>query len=670
MVQYIVTVYTGRRLLANTVNSAYIKLVGTEGESHRKLLNNEDFASFRVGWPSTFVVTSHKPLGKLVLIELEKRHLIFGDPWLVDKVEVQSTEGETYKFPIYSWLSDSFVHRFREGTALRDCDDKHELGRYSRRQELWDSNDTYVWGEFAPGLPRSMQTQNPINPFSLPRDDQFSVTKGAEFLFTAVSGLAELKLTGLQDLKENWKSIDDIKKVFPRRQTEMSEYTQDHWEEDEFFGYQYLNGVNPMMITLCTALPDNFPVTNCMVFPDGKTTLENEMKNGNIFLVNYKNLDGIPANVINGKQQYLMAPLVLFHKTPENKLMPVAIQLKQHPAEDNPIFLPTDDKYDWMLAKLFVRSADFSEHQLNYHFLRTHLMAEVFTMAMLRNLPMVHPLFKLLSPHTRYTLQINFLARVRLISPQGVFTLFSASGGKGLVPFVVKSLSSITYDSLCIKKDIAYRGMQKVTDFYYRDDGCELWDILERFVNGLLTLYYKSDAEVVEDSEVQNWIQDIYENGFHSQESTGIPQRFTTVAELVRFVTMAIFTCSCQHAAVNSGQFDYDGWMPNTPLTLQLPPPTTKGEANEDTVLKTLPDVSVTAQGMATVWLLSKQSSDFVPLGQYPEEHFTEEKPREMIKKFQSELHALSVKINDRNEKLEIPYTYLDPAKVENSVSI
>uniref|UniRef100_A0A673ANG3 Arachidonate 12-lipoxygenase, 12R-type-like n=1 Tax=Sphaeramia orbicularis TaxID=375764 RepID=A0A673ANG3_9TELE len=618
MVNYIVTIYTGRRLFAGTKNHVYIKLVGTDRESPRKLLQSEESEGFVMGLSSSFLVTSTKPLGKLVLIELEKRHKDSQDSWLVDKVEVLSPEGETFTFPVYSWLTDRNVHRIREGT----------------------------------GLPRSMQTQNPINPFSLPRDDQFSVTKGAEFLFTAVSGWS------LQ-----------LHVIIPRFLL-FPEYTQDHWEEDEFFGYQYLNGVNPMMITLCTALPDNFPVTNCMVFPDGKTTLENEMKNGNIFLVNYKNLDGIPANVINGKQQYLMAPLVLFHKTPENKLMPVAIQLKQHPAEDNPIFLPTDDKYDWMLAKLFVRSADFSEHQLNYHFLRTHLMAEVFTMAMLRNLPMVHPLFKLLSPHTRYTLQINFLARVRLISPQGVFTLFSASGGKGLVPFVVKSLSSITYDSLCIKKDIAYRGMQKVTDFYYRDDGCELWDILERFVNGLLTLYYKSDAEVVEDSEVQNWIQDIYENGFHSQESTGIPQRFTTVAELVRFVTMAIFTCSCQHAAVNSGQFDYDGWMPNTPLTLQLPPPTTKGEANEDTVLKTLPDVSVTAQGMATVWLLSKQSSDFVPLGQYPEEHFTEEKPREMIKKFQSELHALSVKINDRNEKLEIPYTYLDPAKVENSVSI
>ncbi|KAK5898831.1 hypothetical protein CesoFtcFv8_008566 [Champsocephalus esox] len=110
--------------------------------------------------------------------------------------------------------------------------------------------------------------------------------------------------------------------------------------------------------------------------------------------------------------------------------------------------------------------------------------------------------------------------------------------------------------------------------------------------------------------------------------------------------------------------------MPNTPTSLQLPPPTTKGTTSEATMLNTLPDINTTVQGMAIVWLLSKPSSDFVPLGQFPEEHFSEENPWELIKDFQGELEVLTTIISVRNSKLEIPYTYMDPALIENSVAI
>lgn len=53
-----------------------------------------------------------------------------------------------------------------------------------------------------------------------------------------------------------------------------------HWKEDFMFGYQYLNGCNPVMIQKCTKLPEKFPVTHDMVADclEREMTLEEEIK--------------------------------------------------------------------------------------------------------------------------------------------------------------------------------------------------------------------------------------------------------------------------------------------------------------------------------------------------------------------------------------------------------
>ncbi|XP_030270904.1 hydroperoxide isomerase ALOXE3-like isoform X1 [Sparus aurata] len=669
MVDYKVTVFTGSLDHATTYNDVYIKLVGTDGESHRtRLIDYKGPLAFIRGAVSNFTVSCSVSIGKLVLIELDKQRfsLFPEEDWFPAKVEVKSPEGDTYMVPIYRWITDSEVHRFREGTALRVFEDNHHLGRYSREKELKWRKEEYRWEVYKEGIPHCIKARDPC---SLPPEVRFSFTKTIQFGFTAITGMIELKLEGLADCKKKWKDMHHLNRAFWHK-THMADYVQEHWKEDVFFGYQYLNGINPMLIRRCANLPSNFPVTDDMIFLRGQSSLGEEMKKGNIFLVDYKLLDGVKPNVINRKKQYLMAPLVLFHKTPQDQLMPIAIQLKQTPAGNNPIFFPTDSEYDWLMAKIFVRSADFNLHQLNAHLLRTHLLAEVFTVSLLRNVPMVHPLYKLLIPHTRYTLQINIMARLRLISKTGVFTQIAACGGEGMITILKRSMSSMTYSSLCIPEDIAERGLEDVPNFHYRDDGLRLWDIISRFVQEVLSYYYKNDAEVKQDSELQKWISDIFVHGFLSKKSTGIPQSFTSVAELVKFVTMVIFTCSAQHAAVNSGQYDFDGWMPNAPSSLQRPPPTKKGKTNEDTMLDTFPDVNTTVKGMATVWLLSKQSTDFVPLGHYPTHHFTEETPCKLMKEFQERLEDFEAHIKGRNGNLGVPYTYMNAAEVENSVSL
>lgn len=111
------------------------------------------------------------------------------------------------------------------------------------------------------------------------------------------------------------------------------------------------------MIQQCTKLPDNFPVSADMVQSSlsPKTNLDKEMKvqrsavtfvsrewnekkvtlifsvqAGNVFLLDYAIMDGIPANTIKNQPQYIAAPLCLLYQHPDNGLIPIAIQVGRY----------------------------------------------------------------------------------------------------------------------------------------------------------------------------------------------------------------------------------------------------------------------------------------------------------------------------------------------------
>uniref|UniRef100_A0A8C4X7X4 Arachidonate 12-lipoxygenase, 12R-type-like n=1 Tax=Erpetoichthys calabaricus TaxID=27687 RepID=A0A8C4X7X4_ERPCA len=445
----------------------------------------------------------------------------------------------------------------------------------------------------------------------------------------------------------------------------QTEYTHHHWTEDSFFGYQYLNGCNPIIIQKCIQIPKNFPVTNSMVsqFLNGGS-LDKEIKKGNIFLVDYKLLDNVPPNVIDGVQQCLPAPLCLLYKDKQDQLLPIAIQLKQKSGPENPIFLPSDLKYDWLLAKTYVRSADFNYHQLVSHLLRTHLMAEVFCMATYRQLPSIHPLFKLLVNHMRYTLQINIMARNILLAKDGIFDKAASTGGGGFVVILQRALDSLTYSSLCLPENIKARGMENIPNYYYRDDGIQLWKIINRYVKKFITFYYKKDKKVKDDQELQRCVIKRFCTTIFFCSITGIPQSFSTLQQLIGFVTMVIFTCSAQHAAVNSGQVKakHDYFF--------LAPPTNKGRTTMPDLLQSMSDVKNTCRAMSAVWLLSRQSSDFVMLGHSSSIYSTEEKPLGFLEEFREDLKNLASEIRKRNKGKQIPYNYLLPDEIESSVAI
>ncbi|KTG39213.1 hypothetical protein cypCar_00033354 [Cyprinus carpio] len=167
----------------------------------------------------------------------------------------------------------------------------------------------------------------------------------------------------------------------------------------------------------------------------------------------------------------------------------------------------------------------------------------------------------------------------------------------------------------------------------------------------MVEFYYQSDSDVQQDTELQDWIKEIFIHGFLEQSSTGIPQCFSTVEEVIKF-------------------FDYGSWFPNAPGSLKQPPPTSKGSSDKSILLDTLPDMNTSAYLVSVFWLLSKPSSDLVSLGQYPEDYFCQMAPQKRIRDFQAELSFFSEAIKDRNKGLQVPYTYMCPDNISNSVSI
>lgn len=131
-----------------------------------------------------------------------------------------------------------------------------------------------------------------------------------------------------------------------------------------------------------------------------------------------------------------------------------------------------------------------------------------------------------------------------------------------------RSFSEVTYRSLCPPDDISDRGLDFVPNFYYRDDSFKLWNIINRsgwgsvewkltvlaprlrgggmqiaevnltkstkssiqktrllvftrYVTGMVKYFYPSDTDVRRDTELQDWIKEIFTYSFLGKKATG-----------------------------------------------------------------------------------------------------------------------------------------------------
>jgi arachidonate 5-lipoxygenase len=294
----------------------------------------------------------------------------------------------------------------------------------------------------------------------------------------------------------------------------------------------------------------------------------------------------------------------------------------------------------------------------------------------MRNLPVQHPVYKLMRRHCKYTLAINQGARVTLLAPNGVFDEFMSCGGPemGHMKLALRSWAQWRFEHLRLPDDLRRRGVDDVTalPYYpYRDDALPLWRALGAYVRNTLGHFYASDQDLVDDHEMQDFWTDLITHGVSVER---LPYAsLARLEDLYDLLQTVIFTVTVSHSAVNNLQFEHYAWVPNAPLGLHRPPPATKGAVTEDDLREMLPDLEQTMGQIAIARALSTFGSDeefLLPPEKWSRMYFYEPGPLAAQREFFSTLRAQVTEIEQKNKSRPVPYEILRPDRVPCSITI
>ncbi len=453
---------------------------------------------------------------------------------------------------------------------------------------------------------------------------------------------------------------------------------QKNWKEDREFARQRLAGVNPLQIHRCSSVPSDAiakAAEKCLA-QRYSSTFNQALDSGRLYWTEYPLLSQPAVQQEVRKGAFLAVPTCLFYVDDTNTLMPLAIQLKPRDSrEGNPVFTPLNEFWDWRVARAHVQASDSHYHESISHLLETHLVSEVFALATNRQLHGDHPLAQLLIPHFEHTLAINEQARKNLLADHGEIARSMAAKHTGNINLVRLAWKDWQYQDHHLNNDLQIRDVNDLPGYLYRDDSREVFQAIDDYARGILSIWYVKDKDVRLDNELQSWAQEISDpNGGRIH---GFPATIKTREELFVIATSIIFRASAQHAAVNNGQFGTYGWIPNAPVAFYQSLPDSLPESGsalftERDYYAAMPDRERTFGQAGMVWLLSEPTmSSLLRAGEQPA--FSRENCFEawqVVGRFRRRLKEISDAIDARNDLIGFEYNYLKPQNIDRSIAI
>ncbi|CAI0627252.1 unnamed protein product [Linum tenue] len=485
------------------------------------------------------------------------------------------------------------------------------------------------------------------------------------------------------------------------------------WLRDGEFARQMLAGVNPVNIELLRELPISSKLDPDVYGPPESAltkevierdllemSLEEAFEEKRLFILElYQILPFVnKMNSLPGIKTY--ASRTVFYLSNAGVLRPLAIELSLPPTSSSSagskrVFTHGQDattQWMWKLAKAHVWPNDASIHQIVNHLLRTHVCTEPYIIAMHRQLSVMHPIYKLLYPHMRYTLAVNAFARKNLISGGGIIEA-SYSPGKyamGLSSAAYKTMWRFDMDAL--PADLLQRGMAVqdpcmpsgvklvIEDYPYASDGLLIWQAIKELAEAYVEHFYCEPNSVKSDLELQAWWDEILNIGHADKRNEPWWPKLHTNEDLSSILTTMIWTTSGQHAAINFGQYPFGGCPLNRPTFMRrlIPqegePDYEKFKLNpEEFFLSSLPTRYQASKVMATQESVSSHSPDEEYLGKPNSSgnHWTnDEDIQNLYSKFADQLEAIEKMINLRNKDIQLqnrcgagvpPYELLHP---------
>lgn len=519
---------------------------------------------------------------------------------------------------------------------------------------------------------------------TLPKEQDFPVAR------KAVLGTSKLKMKLNKWMSFGVSNAKNAKNY--RRYYRMMRGPEDvitRWRGDHEFARQRVAGVNPMAIRgeRGELSGDLLDATRAVLADlEEMPTLEDLRRESRLFLTDYPEL--LEPEVqrlakLRHPEAQVTRPTCAFAVDDLGRLVPLAIRVQ--PAEGPAaIATATGDATRWLVARTHAQAADALLHEGYYHLLETHLVNEAVAVSMYRNLYPEHPVRQLLEPHYEGNLAINNTARGHLLSPNGPIDVAMGAGVDGTFAATRARYRNWNFRERTLHADLRRRDVDAIVDFPYRDDALRVRDAVHRFVGAVLSPWYRSDRDVLEDNELGAWLAEAGADdgggvpGFPTLRAHGratpakeIPEYIGNFQELQSLVTELIFRAGPQHAAVNNGQYDSYGFIPNAPGTFTTALPE-RGELREEQFWAGLPGRKVSASQLGMVWVLSmKTTRSLIGTGDAPA--FRPEVSHhaaEAVAAFRRRLHNLSADIEERNARRDVPYIYLDPRNISRSTDI